>query len=306
MKTQTYYLAFDIGGTNLKYGLLNSSGKIIEKYKIPTPKQGLNEFMDVIHNIIESYLEQIKGIAFSCPGKIDQSSQTIYFGGSLPYLDGLQLVRELNRKYNLPISIENDGKSAALAELWLGNLKEVSNGAAIVLGTGVGGGIIINGNLVQGSHFQAGELSFMLNNNSGSDTQKLVGFNTSAVRMIETIAKELKVENTYDGPLVFEEIKSKNSVATEIFNKFCRNVAILILNIQSVVDLECVVIGGGISEQPKVVEQINYEYNQLLLEIPIIKQTLTSPIICNSKFHNDANLYGALFRLLLDMEAKKK
>lgn len=302
MMTQKNYLVFDIGGTNLKYGLLNNAGQLIEKHRITTPKQGLTKFLTETKRIIEKYQDQIKGIAFSCPGKIDHSSRTVYFGGSLPFLDGLQLATELEKHFDIPVSIENDGKAAALAELWLGNLKDISNGAAIVLGTGIGGGIIINGKLVQGTHFQAGELSFMINDKTQSDLEMLAGFNTSAVMMIEAIAKELQFEDIHDGPIVFEEIKAGNPIATKIFMSFCRNIAILILNIQSVVDLERFVIGGGISAQPLVVETINQQYDQVLNELPLVKQTFTRPNIYNSKFHNDANLYGALYHLLLQLD----
>ncbi|WP_249879072.1 ROK family protein [Niallia circulans] len=140
MRLQKNYLAFDIGGTYLKYALINSAGTIIERNKIPTPKQGLEYFKLEIELIIQKYQEQIKGIAFSCPGKIDQNNKTIHFGGSLPFLDGVQLTKALKIREDVPISIENDGKSAALAEMWIGQLKDVSEGAAIVLGTGIGGG----------------------------------------------------------------------------------------------------------------------------------------------------------------------
>ncbi|MEZ2719087.1 ROK family protein [Niallia circulans] len=305
MRLQKNYLAFDIGGTYLKYALINSAGTIIERNKIPTPKQGLEYFKLEIELIIQKYQEQIKGIAFSCPGKIDQNNKTIHFGGSLPFLDGVQLTKALKIREDVPISIENDGKSAALAEMWIGQLKDVSEGAAIVLGTGIGGGIIINGKLIQGSHFQAGELSFMLNDNA-SGNEKLFGYNSSAVCMIQSISRELQLKNIDDGPAVFEAIKAGNPVAGKIFNDYCRNIAVLIFNIQSVIDLKRFVICGGISEQTLVVDQINSQYNQILDEIPLAKQTLTRPEICNSAFHNDANLYGALYRLLLDIDNKNK
>lgn len=94
------------------------------------------------------------------PGKVDHHDETIYGGGALQFLDQVNLPAAL--QLAVPISVENDGKAAALAELWLGNLKNVQNGAAVVLGTGVDGGLILNGQLYAGSHFQAGELSFMV------------------------------------------------------------------------------------------------------------------------------------------------
>lgn len=94
------------------------------------------------------------------PGKVDHHDETIYGGGALQFLDQVNLPAAL--QLAVPVSVENDGKAAALAELWLGNLKNVQNGAAVVLGTGVGGGLILNSQLYAGSHFQAGELSFMV------------------------------------------------------------------------------------------------------------------------------------------------
>jgi len=99
-------------------------------------------------------------LAFAVPGKVDHHDETIYGGGALQFLDQVNLPAAL--QLAVPVSVENDGKAAALAELWLGNLKNVQNGAAVVLGTGVDGGLILNGQLYAGSHFQAGELSFMV------------------------------------------------------------------------------------------------------------------------------------------------
>lgn len=86
----------------------------------------------------------------------------IYHGGLLRFFHGFRVKETLQAKYHFPVAAHNDGKAAALAELATGHLKGVTNGAALVLGSGLGGGIIINGKLFQGSHFQAGELTFLL------------------------------------------------------------------------------------------------------------------------------------------------
>ncbi len=90
---------------------------------------------------------------------MDHGNETIYAGGALPFLDQVNLADEL--QLDIPVAIENEGKTAAIAELWLGNLTGIDNGAAVVLGTGIGGVLILNDALHTGSHFQAGELSFM-------------------------------------------------------------------------------------------------------------------------------------------------
>jgi len=300
------YLSIDIGGTNLKYGILNNSGILISHDKVPTPKSNIMDFTRTVFKIIDNYKDQIKGIAISSPGKIDNTTGTIYHGGSLPFLDKINLKQIIEDKYGILTNVENDGKSAALAELWLGNLKGENNAAAIVLGTGVGGGIIINGQLLYGEHSQAGEFSFMLNNfNNNNFLESAVGANTSSVNMIKEIGTALKLDDPYDGIRVFEAINNNNQLIMPTFNKFCSYVAKLILNIQSVVDVKKFVIGGGISAQPIVVKTINTEYDNLINEVPIVKDTLTRPEILNARFQNDANLYGALYSLLTKVDFQR-
>lgn len=300
-----YYLSIDIGGTNLKFGLLDRAGNLIEHDKVPTPTDNRDHFLSVLESIIDAYVTQIRGIAISVPGKIDVQQGIVYFGGSLPFLDKFQLKAKLEAKYQLPVGLENDGKSAALAELWLGNLSDTPNSAAVVLGTGVGGGVILNNQLLYGAHFQAGEFSFMLNDFNNPDfIQAAVGGNTSAVGMIRTIGTQLGLADVTDGVGVFEAIKSGDQFAVTTFNHFCLYVAKMILNIQSVVDLQRYVIGGGISAQPLVVQTINQQYDQMLKQTPIIQATLTKPNIIKAKFGNDANLYGALYSLLQQLNGE--
>jgi len=301
------YLSIDIGGTNLKYGILNNAGNLIYHDKVKTPKDNIVEFTNILFSIIDKYQDQIKGIAISSPGKIDKKNGTIYHGGSLPFLDHINLKDVIEKKYNIFTNIENDGKSAALAELWLGNLQGIENAAAIVLGTGVGGGIVLDGHLLYGQHSQAGEFSFMMNDFKNNDfMQAAVGANTSAVNMIKEIGTRLNLSDPSDGIIVFNYINNKDRNIFPIFENFCNYVAKLILNIQSVVDLQRIVIGGGISAQPILTETINKKYDQLLTEVPIIGETLTRPEILNAKFQNDANLYGALYGLLVKADNNKQ
>lgn len=295
------YLSIDIGGTNIKYGLLNRAGQIIEKGHLKTP-DNLDDFMIMIDQVIAKYVTAIRGIGFSCPGKIDTKTGTIYFGGALQYLHKLPLAKIIEKQYHLPVAIENDGKAAALAELWLGNLAGTTDGAAIVLGTSVGGGIIMDGQLRQGVHAQAGEFSFLINNKDASGFERFTALNSSAVYMIERCAQALQLADEHDGLAVFDAIKAGNPTVMPIFKDFCRNIVYLILNIQAVVDLDTFVIAGGISEQPIVVETINAEYDAFLASLKVAAAVLTRPTIGNAKFFNDANLYGALYNLLLQVD----
>jgi predicted NBD/HSP70 family sugar kinase len=292
------YLSIDIGGTNLKYGLIDHSGNLLFKRQVVTPNEKA-AFLAELKKIIVAYHSKIFGVAISVPGQVDSQTGIVYHGGSLPFLDRLNFRQLIQSAFGeLPVGVENDGKAGALAELWLGVLQGQPNSAAIILGTGVGGGIILNNQLLSGSHFQAGELSFMVNNYQLVGEDKLVGMNCSAVEMIEKIAIKLNLADKKDGIAVFEKLSQQQPLAWKIFRAYCQRVAYLILNVQSVVDLTTYAIGGGISSQPLLVKTINEEYDKMLLELPLVKETLTRPQIKKAKFENSANLYGALYGLL--------
>ncbi|MCI1922355.1 MAG: ROK family protein [Liquorilactobacillus nagelii] len=296
------YLSIDIGGTNLKYGLIDHSGNLLFKRQVTTPNEK-TVFLAELRKIILAYRSKIFGVAISVPGQVDSQTGIVYHGGSLPFLDRLNFQQLIQSEFGeLPVGVENDGKAGALAELWLGVLQDHPNSAAIILGTGVGGGIILNNQLLPGSHFQAGELSFMVNNYQAAGYDKLVGMSCSAVEMIEKIATELNLPDKKDGLAVFEKLSQQNSIAWKTFRAYCQRLAYLILNVQSVVDLTTYAIGGGISSQSLLVKTINEEYDKMLLELPLVKETLTRPQIKKAKFENSANLYGALYGLLQKLD----
>ena len=290
------YLTVDVGGTEIKYGLMTADGRLKENKKQPTP-DNLAEFTQLIQSLIDQYHEQVFGYAFSVPGKIDTKTETIYFGGSLTYLDGFCFKNELET-YGKSISVQNDAKAAALAELWLGNLKGIDNGAAMILGTGVGGGIILDGQLRMGSHFQAGEFSFMSSDYSAND-YSCAGFTNSAVGMVERINTMLGNDNVTDGREAFKAIHAGNPQAISIFENYCRAIANQILSIQGVLDVKRFVIGGGISAQKILIEEINHQFQAIVKSNPILEINIPKDIeIMTTKFGNDANLYGALYHFL--------
>lgn len=288
------YLIFDIGGTNLKFALFNQNNEIIQKGKESTATD-LSSFVSQIKKICDQFLDKFNGLGFSVPGKADVQNKIIHFGGALTFIDGLNFQKEFGEVYHVPVAIENDGKAAALAEHWKGNLRGVHDGAILVLGTGVGGGLILNDHLFRGSHFQAGEVSVM-----NADNEMLYGSAGSAVQMVEKINKLTSKTDLTNGQRAFEQINAGNPEACQIFKDYCHQIAKLILNMQSVVDLEKYIIGGGISAQPIVTKTINQEYDALFQKDAMqwVKAMLTRPQIENASMGNQANLYGALNNLL--------
>ena len=298
------YFSIDIGGTNIKYGIINNQGDLISHKSVKTP-DNKTDFLDLIKSTVQENLSDIQGVGISVPGKVNVQTGTVFYGGALPFLDKVSFKDELESAFHIPVAVENDAKSGASAELWLGSLKDVDHGAIITLGTGVGGGIVLNHQLLHGSHYQAGELSYM---SLGTDTSKmsnLVGLSGSAVHMIEACAKVLNLTDMHDGVAVFDAINSGNQQVAKIFSNYCDVIATVILNIQSVVDLETIAISGGISAQPIVVEEINRAYSRLLDQNPLLKAQIEIPNIVQAHFKSNANLYGAIYNLLLQTDSQK-
>ncbi|MCC5896078.1 MAG: ROK family protein [Alkalibacterium sp.] len=294
--SRQYYLGIDIGGTHIKYAKVYADGEMGEKHKVDSPHD-LPEFLsqiDYIYNLFEP--EQIISVAISLPGKVDSEEGVVYFGGSLEYLHQFNLKTLFEEKYNKQCTIINDGKAAALCELWLGNLKGTANGIVITLGTGVGGGIILDGKLHQGKNFQAGEFSFINKDVFNLDRKNITGYELSAVNFIGKCYRSLGLPEPYDGRKVFDEISKKNNSAlTELFCDYTKAIVNLIVNLQAILDVETILIGGGISEQPLLIEEINKQYRLFREKSVYYGQTFEPLTIDTCAFKNDSNILGAVF-----------
>lgn len=291
------YLVLDIGGSAIKYALMTHEGAFIEKNKVKTPLDSIDSFVAAIGKIYDHYKDQIEGIAISMPGVINAERGYAHTGGFLTYNSDKEIVKILQKRCPVNITIENDGNCAALAEVWKGSLKGCKDGVVIVLGTGIGGGIIIDGKVHRGRNFFVGEFSF-IRNNAGikNSIDNLWGMNNSAAALAKFFAekKGLNPEEV-DGVRVFESIASNDEDALELLEAFANNIAAQIINIQCVLDPERVSIGGGISEQPILIEYINKkleeQYDSTEFYIPRIT-------VQKCTFCNDSNLLGALYNYI--------
>lgn len=291
------YFVYDIGGTFIKFALMENNGNIKMKDKFPTTAKSAEELVAQMVEKFLPYKQAIKGIAVSCPGVVDSEKGVIYQGGSLLFMHEKNLAEMLARECHVPVVLQNDAKSAALAELWLGVAKDVHSAAILTLGSGVGGGIIMDGKLQSGYHLMAGEVSYM---ESDFDTEKLrgefFGRTGSAVELIKRIATKKNLMDKKDGEQVFALIAHGDEEANAIFNDYMYGLAIQILNIQYLIDPEIIAIGGGISAQPIVVERLNEAVAQIKAANPF---HAAKPNIVTCRFQNDANLYGALYNFFI-------
>lgn len=168
------YLAIDVGGTSIKYAITDKNAEIAKLDEIKT-RRGQGELFESLDEIICPNLNEISGIAMSFPGKINVEKGIVNIIATFKWICNLSLKSILEEKYGVPVWIENDGKCAALAEFWKGNLSGIDNGMVIGLGTEIAGGIILNGKLYRGSNESAGEISSILSDFKTLDNAKRFG-----------------------------------------------------------------------------------------------------------------------------------
>ncbi|MEK5440336.1 MULTISPECIES: ROK family protein [unclassified Fredinandcohnia] len=291
------YMVFDIGGTFIKYAVMNERGLKLEGGKIPTPQEGLESFLETITEITNEYRQgfEIEGIAISSPGAVNVING--YIGGSsaIPYIHGISLTELIKERTGLDVSIENDANCAALAEGWIGAAKEIDYYICIVIGTGIGGSIVMNHTVLRGATLQGGEFGYMI---MGDPLRNPLKSTWSLVASTNALAKEAEhkksLENgTLNGEKVFRMAEEGDPIAKECITLFYKRLAAGIYNIKYALDPEKILIGGGISKRPDVIEGINNE-------LKLLKNEISTPDISVEpcQFDNDANLIGALHHFL--------
>lgn len=286
-------LVIDIGGTFIKYAIMDDEAKIYHKGKVCTPHESLDVFIQTIVGLYEENKAEIAGIALSMPGNIDSDTGHIYTPGALSYNADVNIIEELHKYIDLPISVENDGKSAALAEMWKGHLVDCDDGVVLVLGSGIGGGIIHNREIVKGKHFFAGEVSFLMSDLANPDMSSMLAMRASTLSLVHTVAKR-KDLNPQDvsGEQVFKWIQEGDNDACEAFEEMTTLLASQIFNLQCLLDPEKILIGGGVSKQKVLLETIQEKIDQFYSHIPF---PAPKPCVDTCKYHNDSNLIGALY-----------
>ncbi len=288
------YLGIDIGGTAIKYGLLNEQGEILEKGETPTPKDTLDHLLESLDSFISKYKDEVSGIAMSAPGRIDTKTGFMFTAGAINHYLGNQPLGEiLTNKYNLPVAIDNDAKCAANAELWLGSLKDVSSGVVIIIGTGLGGGIVIDNKVWRGINGAAGEISNLPHDYDHIHEGALWAKINGVGGLIKPYADKKGLTNDeVNGKVFFEALHNNDEDAKAVFDQFVKTMVSGIISLQVTLDVEKVCIGGGISAQDILIDAIREKVHEYFLANPWFPAL--EPIITRCEFKNDANLIGAL------------
>ena len=282
-------LAIDIGGTMIKYGLVSSDGEILSTDKIETEaEKGLENILNKIDNIFKRYKENNPvGIAVSGTGQINGMIGKVIGGNPIiPNWIGTNLVKILEKKYNLPAVLENDVNCVALGEKWIGAGKDLSNFICLTIGTGIGGGIILNNQLFRGENFVAGEFGHILIK-KGEFEQ--FASTTALIRLVKE-----RTGKILNGKEIFDLEKKEIVEYQEVISEWIENLTDGLSSIIYCFNPANIILGGGVIGQGEPL--INRIKNSLFKKIgPQFKEKLN---IIQAKLGNNAGMIGASYLLL--------
>lgn len=276
--------AIDIGGTTIKIATWKN-GQLQNKHAIDTPKD-LKTFYQVLTAEVNKIKQTtpIVGVGISSPGAVNQKTGIIGGSSAIPYIHNFKIVAALEKRFGLPVSIENDANSAALGELAAGSGRGCNSMAFFVIGTGIGGAVIINNKIWHGAHLYGGEFGYMLID------KKQLSYLASPVSMANRYNQQTK--RHFSGKDVFEAADHGDRLAAQQRNIMLHALATAIFNVQHSLDPEKIVLGGGISNNPKLLPLLNKEIEKIRTEE--IPPVTLKPELAICKLKSDANLRGAI------------
>lgn len=295
------YISIDIGGTAIKYGLIDENANILEKYEIETNAQKggehiLNEVVKIVENFVkENQNDKIMGVCISTAGVVDTKKGSIYHASDLiPNYIGINFKNTIKEKFSLPCQVENDVNCAGLAEYKSGASKDSSVCLTLTIGTGIGGCGIVDGKIIHGANGSAFEVGYM---NIRDDKFENLG---SAKVLVEKVAKEKKENiSLWNGKKVFENAKKGDKICIRAIDEMCDVLGLGIANLSYMLNPDTVVLGGGIMAQEEYLKKRIEEKISLYLE----KRFCDKMTLKFAKRQNQAGILGAYYNFR-DLEDK--
>lgn len=311
---QKLIFGVDLGGTSVKIGLFDEIEGLLENWEIKTRKENngafiLGDISDfVLGKIKEKNLgkENILGIGIGVPGPVS-SDGTIYNGVNLGW-GSFNVEKELENLSGFPVKAGNDANIAALGEMWKGGGKKYKNLVLVTLGTGVGGGVILDGKIVSGINGSAGEIGHMP---VTEDETQLCGCGkygcleqVASATGIVKVAKKLLAES--ETPSKLREIQNLNSkdvfaaagkgdsIAIQVTETLGKYLGTALANVSSVIDPEVFVLGGGVSKAGQVLIDLIQKY----YKVKAFSASKDTEIVL-AELGNQAGMYGAA-KILID------
>ncbi len=298
---KSFNIGVDVGGTNIKFGLVNSSGKIVARQHLSTKEyvQSKKLLIDAIVSKIETLLNENKvnlssvgGIGFGLPGLINPEKGIVNFLPNIPGWKNVPLAKIIQDKIQLPVFLDNDVNLIALAEWRFGAGKGFKNLICFTLGTGVGGGLIFNDHLYRGEGFVAGEIGHMPLNEKGPECncggfgcfERYVGN-----KQLISRASHIFHDSSITLPDVFKMANTGNRRAVQFWEDVGLQIGNALVGVVNLLNPRLIVIGGGVA-------------NNLSLMKPTIEKVIKQRAmsvqskmvkIVRAKLGDDAGIIGA-------------
>lgn len=315
MSDVRYFAGIDIGGTNIKYGIINDSGEVLYRKQQPTmAEKGPDALMHLITNIGETLLYQaaedeleIKHIGVGTPGAVDIKTGKVI--GPCPNIQGwvgTEIGANLADRLNVPIFVENDVHAMAVGESLFGAARNTQSVVCVTVGTGVGGAIMIDGKIVNGFNSSAGELGHMTINYDGPQctcgNQGCLEVYCSSRAMIARTKELLDNEMTQifkdilDSSIdnltikkIFQSAKRSDPVAIDVLKTTARYLGIGLAGIMNILNPEILVIGGGITDGgARFTQMVEENIKELAFDSAVEKLK-----VVKAALGNDAGFMGA-------------
>lgn len=307
------YIGIDLGGTNIAAGLVDDAGKIIKKDSTPTiSSKNYSEIIKDMVALSEKVVrdagfskEDIKAVGIGCPGSVDYKNGYVAYSNNLDF-NNVPVCTEFRKYWNIPVVLENDANAAAYGE-YISCGEDSSVFMAITLGTGVGGGVIINNKIFTGANGAGAELGHATLVHNGlpctcgkkgcweayASATALINQTKIAIEKHpeSLMAKLAKERGKVNGRTSFDAAKMGDAVALEVVDRYLKYVADGLVSMVNIFQPDKVVIGGGISNEGEYIlgpirEYVEkYDYNKLFKRVEID----------TAKLLNDAGIIGAAF-----------
>lgn len=263
-RKRSYIIGIDIGGTYVTLGLLDLRGEVHAYREFPTQQHLKHDLFKEIERCIESMKGQLNisddkifGLGAGVPGMTDVEKGIVIDAPALGWKD-FHLKEKLEETFDFPIYIDNDVNSIVLGEHWRGCAKDKTNFIYIAIGTGIGSGIILNGDLYRGSHYSAGEIGYLVTSREDVDKftpvykgyghlESISSGSSISYRMSELVGRKVSAREAF---ALYQE---GNEEAIEVINVAVDNLAVGIANYMSLFDPELIILGGGVSKSFSII-----------------------------------------------------
>lgn len=301
------YLGIDIGGTDVKVGIINASGEVLLSAKYPVNIDDYRiPFMDAVMDGVSMFLsdkeidvKQLAGIGVSATGQIDKNSGIVIgTNGAIPGYCGSHIKDLMEDAFHLPCTVLNDANCMALAEAWVGAAKGYQNVVTFTIGTGIGGGIIVDGKLLVGRNGIAGEIGHMITHVHGEacgcGNDGCLERYASTGALIRKVQKQFPSMTDLNGIKIFQSMQQGDKDIQKIVDEWIEDIVAGTISLIHIFNPEMIVIGGGISHEKELLIE---PLRKKILEraMPVFAKNLE---IKQATLGNLAGMIGAVYHFM--------